>query len=73
MCPNQFTKKGQQENKKLKLTTIKKEGRLGKERGMSSVECKKRRLYINRKSSCWDRPSDEVTDEDVRDLLGIAE
>ena len=54
------------------LLPYKKKGRPGKESGMSSMECKKRRLNINGKKSCWDWPEQEVTENDVKELLGIA-
>ena len=53
------------------LLPYKKKGRKGKESGMSSDECKKRNLRINCKTSCWDWPNVEITEKDIKELLGI--
>ena len=50
----------------------KKKGIPGKESGMSSLECKKIQLYLISKKSCLDWPKQEVTEDDVKELLGIA-
>ena len=54
------------------LLPYKKKGRPGKESDMSSTECKKRRLNIGSKESCWDWPNVEITEVEIKELLGVA-
>ena len=54
------------------LLPKKKKGRRGKESGMGSLECKKRRIRKDHPDSCWEWPKHEVTKENIRELLAIA-
>ena len=54
------------------LLPFKKKGRRGKESGIGSLECKKRKLDIDSPKSCWDWPPVEVSEREKITLLSIA-